>query len=1227
MELFQGIKKEYGVLVVQSKPAGADVYINDSKDPAGITPLTIGCKAGSAKIRVKKGKKEKKEILRVIGGEKITSPIYILKGGSSLLLVLGGLALAGGAGAALLLKGKPGEEGGAPTTGIIQVNSSPTGSSVYLDGNDTGKTTNCTLTFVSPGSHTVKLIKEGYEDYQESVSVTAGQTSTVNANLTKHTVTVTSPTSSTVWTKGDEVEIRWETSGSENSQGNVSPSTGLNPLSYPGRNLSPSFQRRAFRHNPAFRGLMRTRRGLESMDSSKNRQIILNDSSKFQDASKKLSSHAKEGNIIHQRAKNIGVIEKNKGFSSINLLLSPGTSFISSRHLPQALERSGDIKALTLTNVKIELYKGINLVQTIASSTENDGSYSWTVDLSLLDGTDYKVRISCVSDSSIYDESDEFRIEEKSITVIEPTSSTVWTKRHSADIAWTFEGTINNVKIDLYKGIILKATIVTSTENDGSYTWTEVDPSLADGSDYKVKVSCVSETGVYGESDEFMIEEKSITVTEPTSSTIWSPGDSVDIIWTSNGTISDVKIDLYKGGTFNQTIVSSTENDGAYSWTEVDTSLTFGSDYKVRISCVSDSSIYGESDEFRIEGKTITVTEPSSSTIWTKGFSADITWSYIGAINDVRIDLYKGTTLKETIVSSSENDRLYTWTEVNPFLEDGSDYKVMVSCVSDLRIYGESDEFTIEEKAITVTEPTSSTIWSQGDSAEITWTSTGAINNVKIDLYKGITLNQTIALSTENDGTYTWPEVDPFLADGADYKVKISWTSDSGVYDESDEFMIEEKSITVTEPTSSTIWVTGDSADITWTSTGAISNVKIDLYKGITLKQTISESTENDGSYTWTVDPSLTNGTDYKVRISCVIDSGVYDESDEFEITHGYAFMTKWGSHGSGDGQFDTLWGIAVDSSGYVYVGDRWNHRIQKFTSNGTFEHKWGSEGSGDGQLSSPVGVAVDGAGYVYVADQQNHRIQKFTSYGTFVTKWGSHGSGDGQLSSPVGVAVDSSGYVYVADSNNHRVQKFTSDGTFIAIWGSEGSGDGQFNHPIGIAADEAGYVYVADQQNHRIQKFTSNGTFVTKWGSYDSGDGQLNAPEGIAVDSSGCVYVADTLNHRIQKFKSNGTFVNKWGNDGGQEGQVSYPQGIAVDSSGCVYVADGGGNCIQKFGPISAIQNAAKLTYSPLNKHFTNRKLRPRPGFLNLPELGRLEKKQELMNKKVIWKKKKDGK
>jgi len=277
-------------------------------------------------------------------------------------------------------------------------------------------------------------------------------------------------------------------------------------------------------------------------------------------------------------------------------------------------------------------------------------------------------------------------------------------------------------------------------------------------------------------------------------------------------------------------------------------------------------------------------------------------------------------------------------------------------------------------------------------------------------------------------------------------------------------------------------------------------------------------------------------------------------------------FVTKWGSQGRGDGQFKKPFGVAVDSSGNVYVADTNNHRIQKFTSDGTFVTKWGSKGSGDGEFKKSRGVAIDSSGNVYVADFDNHRIQKFTTDGTFVTKWGSKGTGDGQFKKPLGVAVDSSGNVYVADVGNHRVQKFTPDGTFVTKWGSKWGGSiwvicssakGKFYHPHGVAIDSSDNVYVADTWNSRIQKFTSDGTFVTKWGSYSlsDGDGKFSYPNGVAVEGSGNIYVAELC--RIQKFTSDGTFVTKWGSRGSGDGKFKEPYGVAVDSSDNVYVVD----------------------------------------------------------------------
>src|SRR5690349_16860233 len=67
-------------------------------------------------------------------------------------------------------------------------------------------------------------------------------------------------------------------------------------------------------------------------------------------------------------------------------------------------------------------------------------------------------------------------------------------------------------------------------------------------------------------------------------------------------------------------------------------------------------------------------------------------------------------------------------------------------------------------------------------------------------------------------------------------------------------------------------------------------------------------------------------------------------------------FVTKWGSQGSNNGQFNFPYQIAVDSSGNVYAADSGNNRIQKFTSTGGFVTTWGSSGSGPGQFNDPAG-------------------------------------------------------------------------------------------------------------------------------------------------------------------------------------------------------------------------------------------------------------------------------
>lgn len=116
--------------------------------------------------------------------------------------------------------------------------------------------------------------------------------------------------------------------------------------------------------------------------------------------------------------------------------------------------------------------------------------------------------------------------------------------------------------------------------------------------------------------------------------------------------------------------------------------------------------------------------------------------------------------------------------------------------------------------------------------------------------------------------------------------------------------------------------------------------------------------------------------------------------------------------------------GLALDSSGCLYIADSYGqHEIQKYSPEGVFMLKWGRPGSGTGEFDGPWAIAVDGIEAVYVADRNNDRIQKFSTEGVFLAQWGSEGSADGQFYRPEGVAVDPEGDVYVADRGNHRIQ------------------------------------------------------------------------------------------------------------------------------------------------------------------------------------------------------------
>ncbi len=159
-----------------------------------------------------------------------------------------------------------------------------------------------------------------------------------------------------------------------------------------------------------------------------------------------------------------------------------------------------------------------------------------------------------------------------------------------------------------------------------------------------------------------------------------------------------------------------------------------------------------------------------------------------------------------------------------------------------------------------------------------------------------------------------------------------------------------------------------------------------------------------------------------------------------------------------------------------------------------------GQPGSADGSSSlarfnGPDGLAVDSSGNIYVSDYNNHLIRKVTASGVVTTfaGTGSPGNTDGtgtaaSFSFPAALAIDGAGNLYVADSANHTIRAITPGGVVTTLAGSPGQSGStdntgslaRFNNPLGVALDGAGNILVADTSNQTIRSVTPAGVVST---------------------------------------------------------------------------------------------------------------------------------------------------
>ena len=178
---------------------------------------------------------------------------------------------------------------------------------------------------------------------------------------------------------------------------------------------------------------------------------------------------------------------------------------------------------------------------------------------------------------------------------------------------------------------------------------------------------------------------------------------------------------------------------------------------------------------------------------------------------------------------------------------------------------------------------------------------------------------------------------------------------------------------------------------------------------------------------------------------------------------------------------FTRLVSVTVDPKGErMYAVDiggvqSRDHRIRVFDPvNGRHLFDFGTRGSGPGELNFPYDLAVGKEGRLYVMDSGNFRVQVFDRDGKYLKSFGAAGRQLGNFARPKEIATDIDGNIYIVDAAFGNFQIFNADGELLMFIGerSESDGPAKYMLPSGIYVDEDGRVYFVDQWFRKVDVF-----------------------------------------------------------------------------------------------------------------------------------------------------------
>lgn len=216
--------------------------------------------------------------------------------------------------------------------------------------------------------------------------------------------------------------------------------------------------------------------------------------------------------------------------------------------------------------------------------------------------------------------------------------------------------------------------------------------------------------------------------------------------------------------------------------------------------------------------------------------------------------------------------------------------------------------------------------------------------------------------------------------------------------------------------------------------------------------------------------------------------------------------------------------GIVLDDDGFLYVTRENDDQVFRysadFSSVRSVAGQSSSSGNGLDELNKPLGLAIDNNSNLYIAERDNKRVMKWTPNATSGTMVINAASYADKLYGLL-LSREASDQVYVSSKEKDAVYLWTFGSTTpnVTLTRVINSTDAALKDPIGIKYDKYGNLYVADQGHKRVVMYCSNSTDGRVVVDGDFKTPELKKVVDIALDSDLNLYISDEDLKQIFKY------------------------------------------------------------------------------------------------------------